>query len=58
MNKTVRVKFTEQSKAVTSETLIEYSGDNCPSNEEILKECSILSDQALKESAMKTLRKV
>lgn len=57
MNKTIKVDYTEQSKAVTTSIKVEYSGEDIPSNEEILKESQKLYEDASKYSVVKSMQK-
>jgi len=61
MKRTIRVKFTESSKAVTAETLIQYETENdrfYPRNEEIEQECRELFESAQKYATKKTMEKL
>ena len=57
MEKTVKVGFTENTKAVTVDVKVEYSGEEVPTNEEIRKESEQLYEEASKFSARKTMQK-
>lgn len=55
----VKVGFREQSKAVTAEVDIEYSGENNDKpTADILREAQELYDEASKFSKMKTMQKL
>ena len=55
MNKRVIIEYDEQSKAVTAKVNIEYSGDNLPPNEDILKETNELFDSAQRYALNKSI---
>jgi hypothetical protein len=56
--KRVKIGFTESSKAVTADVDIEYSGDNLPDNDAILKETRDLYDKAEEFSRKKTIQRL
>ena len=60
MNKTIKIGFTGQSKAVVCSTSIEYSGDSekIPDKEAVVRENVELFEIADKYAKVKTLEKV
>lgn len=58
MKKTVKIGFTEQSKAVTANVSIEYSEvTETLKNEDVLKETEALMNKAMEYSTLHTMRK-
>lgn len=58
VEKRVKVAYSEQSKAVTCDVTVEYSGEGIPTNEEIKQETEDLFDKAQKYSILKTMEKI
>ena len=54
--KTLKIEFTEQSKAVTAKVSLEITGDS--NNDEVLAEAKRLFDEASKYSAEQTMKKL
>lgn len=57
MNKEVSITYTEQSKAVVVTTKVDYSGDNIPSNEDIIKEAQDVFTTAHRFAVLETMKK-
>lgn len=55
--KTISVQFSEQSKGAVADVKVEYSGPDCPSNEDILKEARELFAEAYKTSTNVSMQK-
>lgn len=56
-SKTVLVQFSEQSKGVTADVRVEYTGEDCPSNEQVLKEARELFAEAYRTSSTYSMQK-
>lgn len=57
MKKTIKIKFSEQSKVIVAETSIEYEGDDVPTNDEVLVESKKLFEGASRFSGAKSVSK-
>lgn len=59
LQKKIKVSYNEQSKAVTTDAVVEYSGETneVPNNEDVVKEVQELFDHAQRYSIRKTMEK-
>jgi hypothetical protein len=57
MEKTIKITYTEQAKAVVCTTQIGYTGEGVPSNDDVLKEAQDLYDKASLYSVRKSMQK-